>query len=1263
MKGEEIDSYQWRIAQMLNDRRALFFLWAIKIVFCTTKADFLHHYDITEAELTSILERLTVEGFLQQDGEHYVLTQLGEDTVYYLEGDDEEDEEEPEISEFAHPERPSREVSTRFEPDAALSTTGNEAHKSQQAVAKRFWEGREHDREKREATLVELPFIQQLVELGWDYKPGHISAPEFTGRHTFREVVIEKYLRQALPKINDQSWLDEARIQQMVDTLKRIFISASPSLLQTNQNATELLLGGTVVQGSAELHKGKAERVHYIDFTHPERNHFLVINQFRVDLAGARYIVPDIVLFVNGIPLVVVECKSPALTNPVEEGIMQLLRYARPHLTTGDYEPSEATPELFYFNQLLISTCFFQARSAALGASYEHFQEWKDPYLPEEFQHLRSLLPDQTSSQQTLAQGMLFPHNLLDLLYNFTLFVSSGGKLRKLIAHYHQFRAVHKATHRLRTGPTRLQDGEEDRRGGIIWHTQGSGKSLTMTFLVRKMRTIRELQSFKVVFVTDRKQLEKQLKVAALLTEENVYTASTIPNLQPLLRPEGPRLVFAMIQKYQRSKNAGLATLIDEDEDMDDEAIELDDIADPELQEVNGREDILVIVDEGHRSQTRKLHANLRKMLPNCARIAFTGTPIIQGPQKKTYEIFGDYIDQYTIRESELDGATLPIFYEGRETYINVTQSQILDEKHDTLVRPLSRYLRESLQERYATYREVLEAAKLIEKKAEDMLLHYAEHVLPNGFKAMVVSVSRLAAIRYRDALEAARKKIVARLDALPPEQRNLTEKQILSLYISDEQKTLMRIFPYRDLLNQLQFAAIVSSNPKEDQKDTRVDWSKWSNEEQNDQYIEEFKKPLPLDQGDTRQSSPLAFLCVRSMLITGFDAPIVQAIYLDRSIKNHELLQAIARVNRVHTTKGNGLVVDYYGIAQNLQDALDAYSEADVHGALTSIKDEYPLLADRHRRVVAIFEFHHCNLQNITACVNLLKDLKIRSDFEIKYKKFMESLETVLPNPEALRYITDAEQLGIINLTASAVYRDQQLNLINIGNKVRKIIDEHIDVLRIRQIIAPISIHDVDFAWKLRRHQSDETNATEMEGFAREYITYHFAQEDPAYYNKLSARLDAIVRSLHENWSQGVEDLDEFIKEITKPRQMDEKLKLDPYIEFPFFGILEEEVKKGSRRFAIPVNAEGTWRELEESEREQIADLTKLVVQTIRKRLVNYNDFWLFPANREDLRKEIGSLLELEGRKLLEPYTRREEVGSRLVMLALRLTTRLRDA
>lgn len=314
MSSQEItDTYAWQIAQVLDNRRAMFILWAIKTLFCTTKGDFLEHYKITDAELALFLDYLTVHGFIQQDGEHYVLTQLGDDTVELL-GD-------LSISEFARPQRLSREVTTRFKPAASLPVPVEVTDNDE--IAQEFWQDREYDRQNQEAASVELPFIQQLVSQGWQYKRGDINAPEFTDRSTFREVFIETYFREALPRANrdektGETWMTDFHIQFMLDTLKPLLTARTPSLLQANREATELLLKGRFVPLSPELRPGHTRHANFIDFVHPdpEHNHFCVINQFRVDLAGNRYIVPDLVLFVNGIPLVVVECRNPALTNP-----------------------------------------------------------------------------------------------------------------------------------------------------------------------------------------------------------------------------------------------------------------------------------------------------------------------------------------------------------------------------------------------------------------------------------------------------------------------------------------------------------------------------------------------------------------------------------------------------------------------------------------------------------------------------------------------------------------------------------------------------------------------------------------------------------------------------------------------------------------------------------------------------------------------------------------------------------------------------------
>ena len=344
-----------------------------------------------------------------------------------------------------------------------------------------------------EYTLVEQPLIAQLKLMGWQHIAGDIEVADFTERQSFREVLLAGRLRAKLRELNPgedgQPWLDAARVSQAVSALERI---SAPKLIEANQRATELLLAGTVVDGDPARDGGKGVTVRYIDFAHPERNDFLVINQLRVDLpGGSGYIIPDAVLFVNGIPLAVIECKSPAATEPMEEAITQLLRYSNQRDWVVQ---DEGVERLFYTNQLTIALAWFQARLGTIGAQHEHYLEWKESY-PVTPAALASELGVATpSSQQLLVAGVLRPAILLDLVRSFTLFQPRGSRRVKIVARYQQYRAVGKAIDRLQTGQTPSGPGTIDRRGGIIWHTQGSGKSLTMVFLVRKLRTLAALR-------------------------------------------------------------------------------------------------------------------------------------------------------------------------------------------------------------------------------------------------------------------------------------------------------------------------------------------------------------------------------------------------------------------------------------------------------------------------------------------------------------------------------------------------------------------------------------------------------------------------------------------------------------------------------------------------------------------------------------------------------------------------------------------------
>jgi type I restriction enzyme R subunit len=511
-----------------------------------------------------------------------------------------------------------------------------------------------------EVNAVEKPFLKQLELLGWEPIEGEKWDPSASERENFRATLLENRLRSSLSRLNRKPdgtmWLDESRITEAVAGLTR---PGPGKLIEINEKLTDLLLEGISVAGLPEWDQGRNQRVQFIDFDHPENNDFLAINQFRVDEPGGQskhFVVPDIVLFVNGIPLVVVECKSPLIVDPMAEGIIQLRRYANQR----DLGMPEGNESLFWINQFVISTYGDKARVGTFTAGPEHYLEWKDaaPLSRDELSEQLGKPTSQLSGQEMLVAGMLDPANMLDIVRHFTLFTEIGNRRVKIVTRYQQYRAVLKALNRLRTGKTREVDGEHDRRGGLIWHTQGSGKSLTMVFLVRAMRSDPALRSFKVVVVTDRTDLEKQLAETAALSGEIVERAKRAQKLKKVLAVHGPALVFAMIQKYRDPD-------VDKSHQSGGDGLENDNHPEA-LGILNTDETVLILVDEAHRSQTSTLHANLIAALPNAAKIGFTGTPIMREGKKKTEAIFGPYIDKYTIRQAEDDGTVVPILYEGK---------------------------------------------------------------------------------------------------------------------------------------------------------------------------------------------------------------------------------------------------------------------------------------------------------------------------------------------------------------------------------------------------------------------------------------------------------------------------------------------------------------------------------------------------------------------------------------------------------------------
>jgi type I restriction enzyme R subunit len=1037
--------------------------------------------------------------------------------------------------------------------------------------------------------------------MGWQHIEGDWDVAELTERDNFKQVLLTQRLREAIRHINrDENgniWLDDSQINTAITQLERLGTS---KLIEANQTVTDLLLFGTTVEGK----DGKNVTIHYIDFEHCDRNDFLVINQFRVDppwsSGNQGFCIPDIVLFVNGIPLVVIECKSPKLQNPLTEAIGDLLKYSNQRNSS---QP-EGIEKLFSYNLLMIAASQHRAAAGTVGSSYEDYVEWKDTTPHTQADIAQQLGVSQLNSRQTLIAGMLHPTNLLDILHNFTLFKTSGGRTIKIVPRYQQYRAVCEALHRLQHNQTRSQQGTEDQRGGIIWHTQGSGKSLTMVYLVRKLRTIAALRRFKIALVTDRTDLEKQLSDTATLTGEPLQRARTVSELEKLLALPGAGLVFGTIQKFRGG------------EDSEEEALA------SMPKNLNPSEDILVLIDEAHRSHANTLHSNLLEALPNCARIGFTGTPIVKDAKKTTTEIFGSFIDKYTIRQSQEDGVTLPILYEGLEARGIVTQGDDLDRLFELIFQDKTEEERAQIKAKYATKNQVAEARELIKAKAQDMLRHYIGHILPNGFKAQIVAPSRLAAVRYYEALNEAKNILVQQLESRAAVLRSLTPEALTSL--DSQTQFLAQALPHLDTIRRLEFAPVISAYKKDEPS-----WREWTDKGKQETRIERFKNPLNKD--------GLAILIVKSMLLTGFDAPIEQVLYLDRGMKDYELLQAIARVNRTYAKKDYGLVVDYYGV--DLPAALSVYDDADLESAWFDIRDELPKLRERHQRLMQLFAENGCKINDLDACVELLRDERLRVEFSDKLKDFLESLDLVLPRPVAKRdsyalngktiqvsYVNDAKQLGLIKKSVADLYRDEKLNLIEAREKVKALIDQYIESQGIDPKVSPIDILSMDFKTHVQRHCSIKSQAAEMEYAARYYIDIHF-EEDPVYYHSLSDRLDEILQSFTDNWEEQVKALRQYVEQVQAGRP-EEQTGLDPKTQLPFLSLL----------------AEDSHQDLSE-----LARATVEIVNYIRSSVRRVH-FWQNLVAQDELRSWLVQYLDDNN---LIPFEKQESVADRLVQLA----------
>ncbi len=912
----------------------------------------------------------------------------------------------------------------------------------------------------------EDPAVELLQSLGYTYIPPKTLESE---RESLKDVVLTSRLADALRRLNP--WLSEANVKQAIRKVVRV---SAASLLEANHTVYTALTYGVAF----EQDRGEGRRsytVRFFDFDEPKRNEWIVTRQYKVR-GSKKDIIPDIVVFVNGLPLVVIECKSPTRGDGWKaEAVKQLRRYQE----ADHHWKQQGAPKLFETAQILIGTCGERAVYGTLGTPERYYFEWKEPY-PLNRRELANKLGREPTAQDILLYGLLEPRNLLDIVRNFIVFDVEGGRTVRKLARYKQFMAVNKAMRRIRTARKSAS------RGGVIWHTQGSGKSLTMLWLALKLRRDQAQQQPTIVIVTDRTKLDSQ--IAGVFTAcgfPNPERATGVRDLRRMLEHPTGKTVMTTIQKFQELDGPGSGRR--------STRTALADAA-----------NIFIMVDEAHRSQYQSLAANMRQALPNACFLGFTGTPIDK-KDRSTLRTFGSYIDTYTIEQSVQDGATVPIFYESRLPELQIV-GQTVDQLFDRMFADRSDEERAAIKRRYATEQAIAGAPRRIEAICLNLIEHFTEFIKPNRFKAQVVTTGRHAAVTYKETL---------------------------------------------DKLNGPESAVIMSANNNDEER-----LAKWHlTKQQQDVFIERFKN----------RDDPFSILIVCDMLLTGFDAPAEQVMYLDAPLREHGLLQAIARVNRpCGEDKTYGLVVDYWGISTQLKAALDIFSTTDVNGALAPRDDELPRLESRHAAAMRIFQRVE-DLDDLDACVRFLEPEDVRAEFDLAFRRFSQSMDALLPDPRALRYRGDLGWLGKIRGAAGARYRDNRLDLTGCGEKVRQLIESVVVADGIEILVKEVQIFSAEFDEKIDALKADGAKASEMEHAIRHEINVR-VDENPDYYQSLQERLEQIIKERREERIDAAHQLallNGLREDLKGERAQAQDIGLNPRA-FAIYGLLQRRQPQG---------------------------------------------------------------------------------------------------
>jgi len=1039
-------------------------------------------------------------------------------------------------------------------------------------------------------------------------------------RDNFKQVVLPQVFKDSIKAINKlpdgTEWLTD---KQLNDLLFEIQHFAGKSLHEANKEIHRLLVKGTTVNRN-EITGEVNPTVRLVDFRNYERNSFIAINQFRLLTPGAsrQGIIPDIVLFLNGLPVVVVEAKDFDVAQPLSDAYLQITRYA--NTRQDDYGIKEGEERLFHYNLFCIITHGSKARVGTISADFDFYNKWVDIF-PEEYKTIP--FPPDEERQEVMIRGMLNKEILVDILKHFTLFMEiKKGVEVKIVSRYNQYRAVGKIIRNLRLGSTPRE------KGGVVWHTQGSGKSLTMVFLVRKLRSCDDLKNLKIISIVDRIDLEKQLKETLQYANESLSLIDSKTDLHEL-NDDTANLNLVMIHKFLADNNVSAQSLIDAGFVPTFERFET----------INASDRILLLVDEAHRTQGGDMGDNLFYAFPQAVRIGFTGTPLITDRHEiKTHERFGGrldengepWIDSYKYDQAESDGATVEIKYIGKVSKDSIDDKESFDDEFEDMFRQQTQAEKEEIQRRYGSQEAYLASKDRIAKISKNIIDHYYADILVNGFKAQVVASSIQAAVRYKYELEIAIKQKIAALKALPDDQR-------------DDERIRQLAF--------LKVHAVVSCSGNNEAGYI----SKARQDAQKYDAAENFKKDFDYE----KPKSGIGILCVCDRLITGFDAPVEQVMYLDKGMREHDLFQAITRVNRTKKGKKFGLVVDYFGVTKHLAEALSIYTDRDrdkLNVFLNEFRDinkEIPVLEARYKRIVHLFtdnklnaieDFLNQQFTDTTAefefaesCIKQAHHIKFRAELLTYTKSFFDSLDLLFNTKEGGDYWVRAKRLGYLLWRIKDRYRDPTMDLKWASQKVRQLIDKHLLSLGINDKVQQVSILSDDFRIKVDYlNKTPQSKASDMEHAIRWHIKVNI-EKDPELYKRFKDRLEMLMNAYRENWEEIVIQLDKLREDLAEGRQ--EAPEGMTLTEAPYYDLMKARIAN-------------------EAEHVKVKALTHTLFPML-KETAEINNFW----NKAAERRRIEGMIEDEIRysSIAEFSSHAGELTAELMNLAKNRASDLR--